>query len=176
MYMKKELFNYYARLYRMIMLASVLCFGLAISSCSDDDDDNAMPDETENEETDNGNTPTSNYTEDMFVGVWIQIQSVTSMGNTTIYDDPKDEWSIMFESDKIHGSYRHFWSGTPSISDFKWWLSSGNKIRIVELGTGADYEVEATFTDNNTWLILRYDYGTYWEENTYVKKGYNPYY
>lgn len=177
MNMKKGVFKYFTRLSHIIMLVCIFFFGLALSSCSDEDDD-VIPDGTENDGTNSGTSESSIYTEDMFVGVWIQIQSVNSLdpSHPTIYDDPKDEWSIMFESDKIHGSYRHFWSGNPSISDFKWWLSSGNKIRIVELDSGADYEVEAMFTDNNTWLILKYDYGTYWEENTYVKEGYNPYY
>ena len=175
--MKRGLFNHYTRLSHILMLAGIFCFGLMLSSCGDEEDD-TIPNGTENDGTDNGSSESSIYTEDMFVGVWIKIQSVNSWdsGNPTVYNDPKNEWSIMFESDKIHGSYRHFWSGNPSILDFKWWLSSGNKIRIVELDTGSDYEVEATFTDNNTWLILRYDYGTYWEEDTYVKKGYNPYY
>lgn len=176
--MRNRFFHFNTRLSNMIMLACILSLGLVFPSCNKNEED-IMSNETENNETENNeNSESSNYTEDMFVGIWIKIQSVNSANpsHPIIYDDPNEEWSIMFESDKQHGSFRHFWAGNPSISDFKWWLTTGNKVRIVELNSGADYEVEATFTDNNTWLIWRYDNGDSWEEETYVKKGYNPYY
>ena len=107
------------------------------------------------------------------IRVWILYQDSDNQGNVTIYDDPDMEYSMMFESDKKHGSYRIFWSGTPIIEDFKWSMGPGKKMHIVEL-SGGEYDWDVFMEPGNTCMTLSKYTGDYYEAHIYYKKGYLP--
>lgn len=163
----------------MIAMFVALAGGLSLASCSGDtpgnEDNGELTDGTGGGGGDEGGDTQEPpyYSPDIFVGVWILYQDSDNQGNVTIYDDPDMEYSMMFESDKKHGSYRIFWSGTPIIEDFKWSMGPGKKMHIVEL-SGGEYDWDVFMEPGNTCMTLSKYTGDYYEAHIYYKKGYLP--
>lgn len=159
--------NLWKKLCLLNIMVLLFCGSMAMVSCGDDDD---SQEQTNSELEDNeGEGPTvSNYKASDLYGVWTQTQSADASG-VTIYDDPRNEYGITFQSDGIHGRNWNLRNGSVRNLDFKWSFKN-DCVYIIELNTGNEFDYTITLMNSKKTLIMEYRNGDYWTLDTYIKK------
>ncbi|WP_294553156.1 hypothetical protein [uncultured Bacteroides sp.] len=154
-------------LWKSLCLFNIMMFLFCSSIVSCGDDDESSQEQT-NDGTDNTDEVVSKYQASDLYGIWTQTQSADASG-ITIYDDPKNEYGITFQSDGIHGRNWNLKNGGVRNWDFKWSFKN-DRVHIIELDTGNEFDYEITLMDSKKTLLMEYRYEDYWTLDTYVKK------
>lgn len=152
----------------------LLCLALTAVSCGGDDEDNGTDiidgSQTGGEEE----NQQSIYQPEMFFGVWKLTETVTG-SQVDVEDDPNSEWQRVFFTDEWdgkrgEGQTRLFTNGGfRFVSDYEWWLGSGNLIHIMEYDSGAEAPYEVYFEDGGRTMLLYYVYDGPSSFRRYVK-------